>query len=710
VNATSVEAAAAPAARSRSLLDRALAAFPYVGIALAIVTFYCVEAWTRKTPWLFTDELEWTQISRAIESTGHAARRGEPIFFKSLYAVLIAPFWGIHSTGTAYAAIKYANAFVMSLAAIPTYLLARMLVPRRSALVVAVLTVCIPGMAYVTTIVPEVLAYPWYALCSWLIVRWLVSRRPLDFALAAAATVGAQFVRWPQLATVIAAWAIAEAVLWWTGPRGRAFRHGRSRTDLVAVGILVYGGLMLFNRVVLQKIEIWQVSTQHYKGRMVDLGLDAGLAFTVGMGILPVVGGLAAMRLVERRGDPAYRAFAAYLATSIVCISVYAAVKAAYLSTVFSTLTEERNMIYLSPLMLIGSALVVHSRRVDWRLVAAAAAFVVYLVFANPFQLDFPYFEAPGFAILTIPTRHWRWTIEDLRLVLMGLLALAVLAIAFRRVAAVAAAAAMLCCAWMLTAEIAATVGFDDLANRLRHNLPAQLDWVDRANGRAPTTYLGQAIKDPNGLMLTEFWNRSIQHVYSLDGSAPGPGPAGTPEIVRADGLLARMPDTDYVLGDFGLSMQAEPVARWGQLTLYHRTAAGPWKLHEALQQVYNDSWVPEWSTYTYFKAGQRGTLEVTLSRTAFCGDAPVGHAGIVVGTVRIDPKRGGPVLGRIDARRKHLVENCKEFTEKVPVARTPVRAVVTISPTFRPLDYGASDPRNLGAQVSFRFVPAKPS
>ena len=51
-----------------------------------------------KTPWVFTDELEWTQISRSIESTGHAARRGEPIFFKSLYAYLIAPFWWIHST------------------------------------------------------------------------------------------------------------------------------------------------------------------------------------------------------------------------------------------------------------------------------------------------------------------------------------------------------------------------------------------------------------------------------------------------------------------------------------------------------------------------------------------------------------------------------------------------------------------------------------
>ena len=52
----------------------------------------------------------------------------QPIFFKSLYAYLIAPFWWIHSTATAYSAIKDANVVIMTLTAVPTYLLARMLV------------------------------------------------------------------------------------------------------------------------------------------------------------------------------------------------------------------------------------------------------------------------------------------------------------------------------------------------------------------------------------------------------------------------------------------------------------------------------------------------------------------------------------------------------------------------------------------------------
>ncbi len=73
-------------------------------LVLGILVFYGIEASLRRTPWLFTDELEWTQLSRAIASTGHAARRTEPHPFESFYSFLIAPAWWIHSTASAYAA------------------------------------------------------------------------------------------------------------------------------------------------------------------------------------------------------------------------------------------------------------------------------------------------------------------------------------------------------------------------------------------------------------------------------------------------------------------------------------------------------------------------------------------------------------------------------------------------------------------------------
>ena len=49
---------------------------------------------------------------------------------------------------------------------------------------------------------------------------------------------------------------------------------------------------------------------------------------------------------------------------------------------------------------------------------------------------------------------------------------------------------------------------------------------------------LGQSIKDPNPVNLLEFWNRSLTNVWSLDGTAPGPGATVTPNIAEADGTL----------------------------------------------------------------------------------------------------------------------------------------------------------------------------
>ena len=300
MSATSLDARTAPRAAERSFYDRLLAAIPVLVVGISIFILYAVEAWLRKTPWLFSDEAEWTQISRAIATTGHAARRGQPIYFKSLYAYLIAPVWWIHSTSTAYAVIKYINLIVMTSAAIPTYLLARMLVTKRTAFIVAVLAVLIPGMSYSSSIVIEVLAYPWYALCSWLIVRALVSKRRLDLAYAIGASIVSGFVRWPQFATVGIAFAIAAGVLWYIGPRGQAMRANWSKRDYAGAIALFYGALILFNRIVLQHEPIWQLSTQYSKGRMVSLGFQAALSLTVGLGLLPVIGGFAALRIKER--------------------------------------------------------------------------------------------------------------------------------------------------------------------------------------------------------------------------------------------------------------------------------------------------------------------------------------------------------------------------------------------------------------------------
>ena len=266
-----------PGRALRLLVGWMLSAFPVLLLALTVLVFYAVEAWSRKTPWIFSDELEWTQISRSIAATGHAARRTEPTYFKSLYAYLIAPiWWWISATPSAYSAIKYTNAVLMSLAAVPTYLLARMLVSRRSAVVVAVGSIAVPAMAYVTSIVPEVIGYPYYALCSWLAVRALASGKRLDLALALVFTLGGYFIRQKEFSSLPIALVLAGAGLCLTGPRGRAWRRDWTRGDTIGAVVLGFGAFYLFNRVVLQHVQEWQQISQYYKNRMIDLGLRAG--------------------------------------------------------------------------------------------------------------------------------------------------------------------------------------------------------------------------------------------------------------------------------------------------------------------------------------------------------------------------------------------------------------------------------------------------
>jgi hypothetical protein len=692
-------------AQGRPLLDRLLAVIPAVALGLAVLVVLLVEAWSRKTPWVFTDELEWTQISRSIAATGDAARRGDPIFFKTIYVYMIAPFWWLRSSSPPYAAVKYANVVIMSLTAVPVYLIARMLVSKRAAVIVAAASLIVPATAYVTSIVPDVLAYPYFALCSLLAIRALTFRKRLDIALAIVFLAGGYFVHQREFTLLPVMFAVAAAGLWVTGPRGREVRRNWSRHDTAGAIALVLGFLFVVNHVVFSHVHEWQVTTQYFKNRMIDFGLDAGLSLSIGLGLLPVIGGIVSLHLPDRKGEPAYRAFAAWTGTAIAFLGLYVAEKSAFLSLTFATLWEERPMIFLCPLLLIGTALVFESRRIDRRLFAGAAGFVLVIVLVKAIQLGWPYYDAPGSAIPAVLNYYRHWTAHSLRVGLLGVFVLSMLAIAFRRRRGVAAATVVLGFAWLLAGQIAFTVGIDHVATDFTRNLPSPLNWVDQADGGQPATYLGQAIKDPNGENLTEFWNRSIHKVGSLDGSAPGPGPSFTPSLVSPDGRLSGL-TTSYVVADGGIRL-AEPVAATpsrGTMVLYH-SPNGQWHLLDAPTQVFSDGWCPEWCAYTYFKPHQHGTLSVTLSRTAYGGSAPPAHTTVTAGTVKLD-RNGNPVLGRIEQRLHPVIENGTQQIVRIPVSQTPVRVEIRV-PNADLIPPTSSDPRSLGVRVAFQFQPA---
>ena len=342
---------------------------------------------------------------------------------------------------------------------------------------------------------------------------------------------------------------------------------------LAALALFAYA----FNWLVVERIQRWTLAQYVNRHTLHQGGLAAG-AFAIGLGIGPVIGGLASLWLPERFADPAYRAFAAYLFASIVALCGYTAAKATFLLASLRPAIEERNLFYLSPLMLTGTALVLLARKVDWRVLAAATALVLVLVWSPAFEVGAPYFEAPGLAILTLVNRDFRWDVTDFHWLLGAAAAVSLALLALRRRRGVPAIALVLLGAWLLTGEVYATVTDEQEANNVfAATLPPPRDWVDTATGGAPVTLLGQALNlDPSELWLTEFWNRSIGHVASLDGTAPGPGPATAPGLQSTDGALSGYTGDRFTLAGNGVQLAAPVVAKeLDGYTLYRTPTAG---------------------------------------------------------------------------------------------------------------------------------------
>src|SRR5687768_11934919 len=79
-------------------------------------------------PWVFQDELFYSELAKSVASGGFALRE-VPVAAVDLgpvYPLLIAPAYALFErVSDAYEAVRVINAFVMSLAAVPAYLLAR---------------------------------------------------------------------------------------------------------------------------------------------------------------------------------------------------------------------------------------------------------------------------------------------------------------------------------------------------------------------------------------------------------------------------------------------------------------------------------------------------------------------------------------------------------------------------------------------------------
>jgi hypothetical protein len=710
VNTVAGRTTAGPAGAA-AWLERLSVALPIVTVFFWASLIHGWQAWSIATPWLFTDELEFTQLSRAIIETGHPARRGEEYPWTTLYVLVTAPAWLIRDTETAYNLAKFIGAVAMSAAALPAYALARMLTARGPALFAGVATVTIPAFMYTGLLIQEPLAYFWSTLALYLIVRSLVRRRRADFVLAAGAVLVAPFVR-GQLAVLIPVYLLAGFWLAFRSERGRAWTSRWSRWDWTGAALLAIGVLVVANAWLSHGSQAWEISTRLYKDRILDHALWAGGALAIGIGLLPLVAGLAAVfRPRDETPPPALRAFATVLVTAMMAFGFYAAIKGAFLSTVFGTRVAERNLIYVAPLLFVGTALWLERPRLRPVPLALATGLAALLVATTRFQLEFPYFEAPGFTILALANRTVELPGDTIRLGLYGVLAAVVVLVALPSLlgrrpgirGGVVTAAAVLVVAWNLVGEVGAVQGSRDIADSFTAHLPQPLDWVDQATRDSPAVYVAQRVSDPTGIWSHEFWNRSIKKMWSLDGSAPPPGPTLTPDLVRPDGLLEPHPGVPYAVTEGPVDVAGQVVAELGTVRVVRIGAE--MRLRSLVEGVFSDGWMRDVSSYSRFSTlgGRPGTIDVSVSRVGG-GSELFAKVEIRVGRLVID-EHHQPSMGEVMERRAWSFGDKEEPTHvfTIPTPPPPFRVEVTVDPTFVPSE---SDTRELGAQVAFGFRP----
>jgi hypothetical protein len=706
--------------------DRVYRALPLATVFVALLALYAWEAARHSSPWVFTDELELSQISRAIEATGHGARRGDPYFWQTLYTWLIAPAWAFKSTSLAYAFVKYIGVVTMTLSLVPTYFLARTIASPRASLFAAAATASVPALAYGPMILEEPLSYPYAALAFLTTAVALARRKPVWIAAAIVLALVGGFVR-GELGVLPIVLVLAAGLYWLSSERGRAWVSRFGIWDWAGVVVLGGGAVILFSGVVGKFSQSWSIATGHYRGRMLDYGLQAAGSLTIGLGLLPVVAALAILaRPRDEPPSPERRAFRSLFFASLVAFGIYTAVKAAYVSTVFSTTVQERNLIYLVPLVFTGTALWLDRPHLRWAPLAAAVGFVAYLIVSTPYLLNnVPSVDSLGVSIAQMSNRDLSFAhggIENALIVALVIAVALLLAPRFRPgwTTGLTASAAVLVLAWCLAGQISAANYSNDASQSLIGNYPRPLTWLDQKTHGKPTLYLGQHLNAGAdlGVWLTEFWNRSLKYVWSVDGTAPGPGPTQTPNT-RPDGTLYPAPSTpiDYVLAEPGIKLDGTVVMR------PNLGAGNRWflyKVKQPLRYAFNETGIftdgqtgcslapcPEAdSAYNQFSTpgDKAGYAVVDVSRASACG-APVGPAGVTVTIGKlIEGSDKEPHIGTVTGTQRWTLRIGSARRFVLPTPKPPFRVEVRISPTYSPLTFGGHDQRLLGGQVGFSF------
>ena len=690
------------------------------GIALAAIVVASalvrgLLAYGAPVPWIFVDELIYSELGRS--AFNGFAIRGVPVSgYGPVYPYVIAPAYAVFGDlVSAFAAVKWINAVVMSLAAVPVYFAARVLMERAWALAAALLAVLIPAMAYTTVVMTESAFYPAFALAFLLILRSL--RRPtvVSQVLVFAAAVLCFEIR-PQ-GLVIAPAFVASVVL--IVILDVAFPEGVSRGRAVRGGLLRFLPTWVVAAAGLTAVAEYQRITGRTLGSALgaySITVDSGTTYAprlvaswavlhlaetaLWVGVLPVLALLVLLGTAVRTGAP--REIRVFATAALPVVVLMIILVSAFL--IFSNVgrIEERNLFYIGPILLIALCWWLSTptcaRLGAWGQIALVAAcglpllipfdrFLNQSAVSDTFGLFLPWAISLRLADPTLTTAA----------MFVGVVVAAAVAVVVRPRGGVWVLIVMVI---FLVVSGAAVQRRTDRASADTQigTIDTQRNWIDAAGVRPDAvTAIYPGGTDPMRLWEDEFFNRGVGAVWTIGTPLAGSLPETVVNIEPSGRVVDRNGDpmvAEFALVDAFSPVDGERIAVDEAHRMVLLKVHPPLRIPETLTGVYGDGWSGGTLVYTRY-ACTGGTVTVDVSS----------DIRLRVGPVDVSAKVGDQVVG---------TTSVPPDGKSVPVTAhlAPKDGICQVqfdvSGTVVPQDVsGEPDTRALGVRVlSLRYVP----
>jgi hypothetical protein len=492
-------------------------------------------------PWIAPDEMVYGLLGRSLWLHGSLSILGGPTPYYSLLTPLLAGFpLAAFGLRTGYDLLQGLQAFVMSLAAVPVYLWARTLVPRRSALTAAALTLATPVLAYSGLVMTEVLFYPLLVTAAWAGAAAIArpTRHNQLVLLVAFVAVCATRIQAIVLVPALVTAALLDA--WLARSWGRLRRQVPAAVGICvllagwAVWRLATGGGALGGYDVV-------ASTSYSVGAATRFVLYHGASLLILCGLFPLAA--VGVKLVEalRRGEQ-NESVRAYLAVA-ASLSVWVVVEVGVFASRYSDRIVERNLIGLAPVLFIGLVLwLARGPEGGWvvRGAVAAAALAVLLIlpvrtYVNVYGMHDALTLIPMFKLSTLTS------LSTMAWVYRAVAVAAAVVFAFVPRRGLQWVPFALIVALVAASVVSSRFVVDEAQAQQRAFLANDPSWADHAGGTR-IAYLYDGEPSWPGVWETVFFNTKIDRVYNLN-VATVPGPLPQDEVtVRPDGMVVGPP------------------------------------------------------------------------------------------------------------------------------------------------------------------------